>query len=152
MIVSFDGFIFVVHLLSHAQLLATPWTAACQASLFFMISQSLLRLISIEPVMQSNHLILVTPFSSCLQSFPVSGSFPMSQFFASCGHIIGVSASASVLPVNNQDWFPLGWTGMISLLSKGLLRVFIFISCYYFFISLLVYSEYFERPVSIYYT
>ena len=62
-------------------------------------------------------------FSSHLQSFPASGSFPMSQFFASGGQRIGVSASASVLPVNIQDWFPLGWTGWISLQSKGLSRV-----------------------------
>ena len=64
----------------------------------------------------------VVPFTSCLQSFPASGSFPMSQFFASGGQRIG--ASASVLPMNIQDWFPLGWTGWISLLSKGLSRVF----------------------------
>ena len=64
------------------------------------------------------------PFSTCLQSFPASGSFPMSQFFASGGQSIGVSASASVLPMNIQDWFPLGWTGWISLQSKGLSRVF----------------------------
>ena len=66
----------------------------------------------------------VFPFSSCLQSFPASGSFPMSQFFSSGGQRIGVSASASVLPMNIQDWFPLGWTGCISLQSKGLSRVF----------------------------
>ena len=66
----------------------------------------------------------VIPFSSCLQSFPASGSFPMSYFFASGGQSIGVSASASVLPKNIQDWFPLGWTGWISLQSKGLSRVF----------------------------
>ena len=66
----------------------------------------------------------VVPFSSCLQSFPASGSFPMSQFFASGGQSIEVSASASVLPMNIYDWFPLGWTGWISLLSKGLSRVF----------------------------
>ena len=65
----------------------------------------------------------VVPFS-CLQSFPASGSFPMSQFFASGGQGIGVSASASVLPMNIQDWFPLGWTGWISLKSKELSRVF----------------------------
>ena len=64
------------------------------------------------------------PFSSHLQSFPASGSFPMSQFFASGGQSIGVSASATVLPVNIQDWFPLGWTGWISLQYKGLSRVF----------------------------
>ena len=66
----------------------------------------------------------VIPFSSCLQSFPASGSFQMSQFFASGGQSIGVSASASVLPMNIQDWSPLGWTGWISLQSKGLSRVF----------------------------
>ena len=66
----------------------------------------------------------VVPFSSLLQSFPASGSFQMDQFFTSGGQSIGVSASASVLPVNIQDWFPLGWTGWISLQSKGLSRVF----------------------------
>ena len=66
----------------------------------------------------------VIPFSSCLQSFPASGSFQMSQFFSSGDQSIGVSASASVLPVNIQDWSPLGWTGWISLQSKGLSRVF----------------------------
>ena len=66
----------------------------------------------------------VIPFSSHLQSFPESGSFPMSQFFASGGQSIGVSASASVLPMNTQDWCPLGWTGWISLQSKGFSRVF----------------------------
>ena len=66
----------------------------------------------------------VVPFSSHLQSSPASGSFPRSQFFASGGQSIGVSASASVLPVNTQDWFPLGWTGFISLQSRGLTRVF----------------------------
>ena len=65
----------------------------------------------------------VIPVSSCLQSFPESGSFPVSQLFTSDGQSIGVSASASVLPMNIQDWFPLGWTGWISLLSKGLSRV-----------------------------
>ena len=66
----------------------------------------------------------VVLFSSHLQSFPASGSFPMSQFFASGGQSIGVSASASVLPMNTLDWSPLGWTGWISVKSKGLLRVF----------------------------
>ena len=66
----------------------------------------------------------VVPFSSCPQSFPESGSFPISQFFTSGGQTIGVSASASVLPMNIQNWFPLGWTGLISLQSKGLSRVF----------------------------
>ena len=66
----------------------------------------------------------VIPFSSRLQSFPVSGSFQMSQFFTSCGQSIGASAPASVLPMNIQDWFPLGWTGCISLQSQRLSRVF----------------------------
>ena len=66
----------------------------------------------------------VIPFSSCFQSFPASGSFPMSQLFAWVGQSTGVSALASVLPRNTQDWSPLGWTGCISLQSKGLSRVF----------------------------
>ena len=66
----------------------------------------------------------VGPFSSCFQAFPASGSFPVSQFLTSSGQSIGVSASASVLPMNIQDWFPLGWTDLISLQSKGLSRVF----------------------------
>ena len=66
----------------------------------------------------------VMPFSSCLQSFPASGSFPMNQLFASGGQIFGVAASTSILPMNTQDWSPLGWTGWISLQSKGLSRVF----------------------------
>ena len=66
----------------------------------------------------------VVPFSFCPQSFPASGSFQMSQLFASGGQSIGVSASTSVLPMNTQDWFPLGWTCLISLQSKGLSRVF----------------------------
>ena len=66
----------------------------------------------------------VVPFSSCFPSFPASGSFPMSQLFTSGGQSIGVSASASVLPMHIQDWFPLGWTGWISLQSKELSRVF----------------------------
>ena len=66
----------------------------------------------------------VVPFSPCLQSFPASGSFPVSQLFTSGGQSIGVSASVSVLPMNIQDWFPLGWTGWISLRFKELSRVF----------------------------
>ena len=74
--------------------------------------------------MPSNHLILCVPFSSCLQSFPASGSFPVSQLFSSGGQSIGASASASVILMNIQGWYPLGWTDWISLLSKGLPRVF----------------------------
>ena len=75
-------------------------------------------------MMLSNHFILHHPLSSCLQSFPASGSFLMSQFFPTDGQTTGASAAASILPVNIQDWFPLGLTGLISLLSKGLSRVF----------------------------
>ena len=74
---------------------------------------------SVESVMPSSVILF-----SCLQSFPASGSFPLSQFFPSDGQSIGVSASASVLPMNTQDWPPSGWTGWISLQSKGLSRVF----------------------------
>ena len=82
--------------------------------------QSLLKLMSIMLVMPSNHLILCHPISSYLQSFPASGSFPMSQLFASGGQSIGVSASALVLSTNFQDAYPLGLTGWISLQSKRL--------------------------------
>ena len=82
--------------------LCEPWTAARQSSLSFTNSQSLLKLMSMELVMPSNHLIFCRPFSSCLQSFPASGSFLMCWFFASGGQSIGVSASASVLPMNIQ--------------------------------------------------
>ena len=107
--------------LSRAWLFATLWTAEHQASPFVTNAWSLPKLMSIESVMPSKHLIF---FSSCLQSFPASGSFPVSQFFASGGQSSGVAASASVLPINIQSWFPLGWTGWISLQSKGVSRVF----------------------------
>ena len=105
--------------LSRVWLSAIPWTAAHQSSLFITNSWSLLKLMSVESVMPSNHFSVV-PFSSHLQSFPTSGSFQMSQLFALDVQSIGVSASTSVLPVNTQDWFPLGLTGLISLQSKGL--------------------------------
>ena len=90
--------------LSHVQLIGTPWTAACQASLSITNSWSLLKLMSVELVMPSNSISSsVVPFSSCLQSFPASGSFQMSQLFTSGGQSIGVSASASVLPMNIQE-------------------------------------------------
>ena len=92
-----------VQSLSHVQLFVTPWTPAHQASLSITNSQSLLKLMSIESVMPFNHLkSSLVPFSSCLQSFPASGSFPMSQFFPSGGHSIGASASASVLLMNGD--------------------------------------------------
>ena len=98
----------------------TPWTVAHQASLSFTNSLSLLKL----HVHRSTISFSVVPFSSCLQSFPASGPFPMSRVFASGGQSIGASASASVLPMSIWGWFPLGLTGLISLLSKGLSRVF----------------------------
>ena len=102
----------------------TTWTAACQPSLSITKSWSLLKLMSIESVMPSNHIILCRPLLLLLKSFPAWGSFPMSQFFTSGDQSIGVSASASVLPMNIQDWSPLGLTGLISLQSRGLSRVF----------------------------
>ena len=111
--------------LSHVQLFVTPWTAAHQASLTITNSQSLLKRMSIKSVIYHPTILSsVVPFSSCLQSFSTSGPFPMSQVFTSGGQSIGVSASASVLPMNSQDWFPLGLPGWISLQSKGLSRVF----------------------------
>ena len=117
---------FAVQLLSRVRLFTTPWTAACQASLSFTISQNLLKLMSIELVMAWCHPAIsssVLPFS-CFKSFPASGSFPMSQLFTSGGQSIEASPSASVLPVNIQGWFPLWLTGLICLQSKGLSRVF----------------------------
>ena len=113
-----------VQSLSCVWLSATPWTEARQAALSITNSWSLLKRTSIELVMPSNNLILSLPFSSCLQSFPASGSFQMSQFFTSSGQSIGVSVSASVVPMNIQEWFLLGWTGWIPLQSKGLSIVF----------------------------
>ena len=104
--------------------LVTPWTAARQASLSVANSQRLPKLMSIESVMPFNHLILCHLFSACPQSFPASESFQMSQFFTTCGQSIGVSASASILPMKTQDWSPLGWIGWISLQPKQLSRVF----------------------------
>ena len=112
-------FFVVVQSLSHVRLFATPWTVA---SLSFTISQSLLKLMSSESMMPSSHLILCCPLSSFPQSSPASGSFSVSQLFASGGQSIG--ASASVLPKVIQGRFPLGLTCLISLLSRGLSRVF----------------------------
>ena len=88
---------------SCVQFFVTPWTAACQASLSFTVSQSLLKLMSIESVMPYTILSSVIRFSSCLQSFPASGSFQMSQFLASGSQSIGASASVTVLPMNIQS-------------------------------------------------
>ena len=113
-----------VRSLSSVWLFGTPWIVEYQASPSITNSRSSHKHMPIESVMPSSHLILVVPFSSCPQSLPASGSFPTSQLFAWGGQSIGVSASASVLPMNTQDWSPLGWTGWISLQSKGLSRVF----------------------------
>ena len=113
-----------VQLLSCVWVFAAPWTAACQASLSSTIFHSLLKFTFVESVMLFNHLILCHTLSFGHQFFPASASFPMSWLFTSCGQRTGASASASVLPMNIQDWFPLGSTGLISLLSKGLSRVF----------------------------
>ena len=112
----------VVQLLSHIWLFGTPRTAACQASLSSTLSKSLLKFMSIELVMLSIHLILCHPLLLLPSIFPIRGSFPVSRLFTSGGQSVG--ASATDLPMNTQDWFPLGLTGLISLLSKGLSRVF----------------------------
>ena len=102
----------------------TPWTAACQASLSINISWSLLKLIHVHWVSNANQPShpLFPPFPLAFKSFPASGSFPMSRLLASGGQNIGTSAS--VLPMSIWGWFPLGLTGFISLLSKGVSRVF----------------------------
>ena len=113
----------VVESLNCVPLFVTPWTAACHASSSISISQSMRKLCPLcgcHPSILSS----VSPFSSCLQSFPASGSFSISRLFASGGQSIGASASASILPINIQGWFPLGLTCLISLQSKGLSRVF----------------------------
>ena len=111
----------LVQSLSRVRHFVTPWTAAAhQASQSFTIFRACSNSCPLSQWCNRTISSSVTPFSSCPQSFPVSGSFPMSQFLASSGQSIGVSAWASVLPMNIQDWFPLGWTGWISLQSKGL--------------------------------
>ena len=123
-------FVFVLYLFSSVQsfscvhLLATPWPAASQAPYPSpnpgACSSSFPSSWRCQPKISSS----VFPFSSCLQYFLTSGSFQMNQFFPTGGQIIGASTSTSVLPVNSLDWFPLGCTGLISLQSKGLSRVF----------------------------
>ena len=118
-------YISSVQSLSRVRLFATPWTAARQASLSITNSQSLLKLMSIESVMPSNHLILCHPLLLPPSIFPSIRVFSSeSVLFTSGGQSIGVSTSASVLPMDIQIWFPLGLTGWISLQSKGLSRVF----------------------------
>ena len=115
----------VVQSFSHVWLFLTPWTAARQASLSFTISQSLLKLRSIESVMPSNHLVLCHPLVFLPSVFPnirvISNESALS---ASGGQSIGASPSAPVFPMDIQDWFHLGWTDWIYLQSKGFSRVF----------------------------
>ena len=107
-------------MLNPVQFFVTPRTAACQAFLSFTISWSLLKLTSIELVMPSNHLIFCCPLLLLLSIFLSMRVFSSESALCISGQSIGSSASASVLPKNIQGWFPLGWTGLISLLSKGL--------------------------------
>ena len=119
----FACFFFVVHSLSHVRLFATPWTEHARLP---CLSWSSGVCSNSWPVSQWCHPTIsssVSPFSSCPQSFPASESYPMSWLFTLRGQSIGVSTSD--LPVNIQAWFPLGLTGLISLLSKGLSRVFL---------------------------
>ena len=107
-----------VQLLSRVRLFVTPWTAARQASCLLPTPGAYSNSSPLSQWCHPTISSLVVHFSSCLQSFPASESFPMSQFFASGGQSIGVSALASVLPMNIQDWFPLGWAGWISLVEE----------------------------------
>ena len=116
--------VFVVQSLSHFELFETPLTAAQQALLFFTISWSYSNSCPLSWWYYLTISSSATLFSFCLQSFPASGSFPVSRLFPSGGQSIGVSVWASVLAMNVQDWFLLGWTSWISLQSKGLSRVF----------------------------
>ena len=113
-----------VQSLSHLQLFATPWTAACQASLSITNSWSVFKLMSVKSVMPSNHLILSRPLLLLPSIFPSIRVFSSESILCIRCQSIGVSASASVLPMNIQGQFPLGLTGLISLQSKGLSSVF----------------------------
>ena len=113
----------VVQLPSCVRLCATSWTAACQATiLHYLLELAQTHVYWVSDAIQPSHSL--SPPSPSALSFPASGSFLMSQFFASGGQSIGVLASASVLPMNIQHWFPLGLTGLISLQFKGPSRVF----------------------------
>ena len=113
-----------VEFLSHVQLFVTPWTAACKASLSITNSQRLLKLISIESVISSNHLILCHPLLLLPSIFPSIRVFSNESVFRIRWPKYWSFSSTSVLPMNTEDWSPLGWTGWISLQSKGLSRVF----------------------------
>ena len=116
--------VVVVQSLSHIWLFCDPMNCSTTCSLSFTVSWHLLKLMSIGSMMWSNHIILCHPFPSCLQSFPPSGSFLISQLFKPGDQSIGTSASALVLPENMQGPFPLGLTGLISLQSKGHSSIF----------------------------
>ena len=126
---SFQTFSLLLFSRCHVQLFVTPWTAAHKAYLSFTISPSLPKFMSLNPWCHRT-ISSVIPFSfypqsfPASESFPASGSFPVSQLFAAGRQSIGASASASVLPVSLQGWFPFRLTGLIALLSKELLRVF----------------------------
>ena len=130
--------VVVAQSLRHVQLFVTPWTAACQASWSFTVSQSLLNFMSIELVMPSNHVILCHPFSSYPQSFPISGTYPMSQIVTSCNQSIGASASASVLLMNIQGCFLEYWKWSLIFHSLSPL------TCH-FYMSILV-PKYISNP------
>ena len=121
--VNFNDITSISQLLSYVQLFEIPWTAVCQASLYFEIFQSFLKFMSIETVMLFNHLILCHPLLLLPSIFPTPESFPMSWLFTSGGQSTGASALSSVLLMNMKGWLPLGSTFLISLQSKGL-RVF----------------------------
>ena len=116
-------FVAVIQSLSHVWLL-DPWNTACQASLSFTTSYSLLKLMSIELMMPSNHLVLSSSSPLAFNLSQHQGLFQRVGSFVSGGQRIGASASASILPMDIQSWFPLGLTGLRSLLSKGLSGVF----------------------------
>ena len=129
-----------VQLLSHVLLFATSWTAASQGTCPSPTPRACSNSCPLSwwghPTISSS----VVLFSSCLQSFTASGSFPMSQFFASGSQSIGALTSGSVLPMNIQDWFPLGWTGLISLQSKGLSIAFYTVEKHQFLAFSFLYS------------
>ena len=140
-----------VQLLSHVQLFATPWTAACQASLSITNSWSLLKLMSLKLVMPPNHLILCCPPSSPV--FNLSHHQGLFQWVSSAsgGQTIGVSASTLVLQMNIQDWSPLEWTGWISLRSKRIFFFFIFF-IFKMYITVLVLPNIKMNPPQVYTT
>ena len=119
-----DKFTRIVQSFSRVQLFVAPWTTALQALLSFTIPWVCSNSCPLSRWCYSTISSSVVPISLCLQSFPASGSFPMSRLFVPGGQSIVTLALASVLPMNTRDWSPSGWTSWISLQSKGLSRVF----------------------------